>query len=151
VITGSFDPFTCGHQYLLDTARRFFDTVYLTVFINSEKAEFFSRSERLDMLKAVAAKYKNVYVDSYDGLVVDWCRQNNVRYIVRGVRSPDDYEYEKAMAEYNYREGNVVTLFVNGVNEISSREVRKRLKSGEDISGLVPSEILSLLRKKQGI
>ena len=98
VITGTFDPFTNGHKYILDAACKLFNKVYVVIFVNPDKKSCFKVSERLEMLNALAREYKNVEVDYSDKYVIDWCREHGVDVVLRGVRNSDDYKYEKLMA-----------------------------------------------------
>lgn len=146
VITGTFDPFTNGHKYILDTACKLFDKVFVVIFSNPDKTSFFTVSERLEMLDALAKEYKNVEVDASDGYVIDWCKAHDVDVVLRGVRNSDDYEYERLMAEYNYTHGNVTTLFINGVDDTCSHEVRNMIESGEDYGKHVPKSVAETIK-----
>ena len=146
VITGTFDPFTNGHKYILDTASKLFTKVYVVIFSNPDKKAFFTVAERLEMLNALAKEYKNVEADASDGYVVDWCKAHDVSVVLRGVRNSDDYEYERLMAEYNYTHGNVKTLFISGVDDTSSHEVRRKIENGEGYDTLVPKSIADIIK-----
>jgi len=146
VITGTFDPFTNGHKYVLDTACKLCSKVYVVMFVNPDKKSYFTVAERLDMLNALKREYTNVEVDYSDKFVIDWCKEHGVKVVLRGVRNSDDYEYERLMAEYNYTHGNITTLFINGVNDISSNKVREMIEKGKDYREYVPESIAEKIK-----
>lgn len=146
VITGTFDPFTNGHKYILDTACKLFMKVYVVIFVNPDKTSLFTVAERLEMLNALVKDYKNVETDASNGYVKDWCKAHDVNVVLRGVRNCDDYEYEKIMAEYNRKHGNVTTLFVKGVDGTCSHDVRNMIENGEDYGEYVPKSIAETIK-----
>jgi len=95
--TGSFDPITVGHLDIIKRISKMFDTVVVTVFNNKEKKYWFSIEERCQMVKDAVKDLKNVEVDFTEGLVVDYCKNNNISIIIRGLRAVSDYEYELAV------------------------------------------------------
>jgi len=94
IYPGTFDPITNGHIDILERALKLFDRIIITVARNSAKSPLFSDQERLDLIKAVVRKYKNVEVDSFDGLLVSYARQKKATAIVRGLRAISDFEFE---------------------------------------------------------
>src|SRR5947208_6497866 len=102
VCPGSFDPVTNGHLDIVGRASQMFDEVVVAVLINQSKAGLFTVDERLEMLAAVSAPYANVRVDAFQGLLVDFCRANEVTAIVKGVRVAGDFDYELQIVQTNY-------------------------------------------------
>ena len=146
-VTGTFDPFTLGHEFLVERAAGLFDVVYLLFLVNPDKKPMIPLEKRMKLAKITLRKLPfKVVVDSYEGLAIDYCNRNNIKYIVRGVRDEKDFAYESEMAEWNYLHGGVKTLFVTAKDAaISSTEVRKRLEQHSDIAGLVDEEVEKLL------
>jgi 16S rRNA (guanine(966)-N(2))-methyltransferase RsmD/pantetheine-phosphate adenylyltransferase len=142
-VTGTFDPFTSGHLYLVEKTLQTFDFVHIVVLQNPDKTPYFSLQKRFDFiektLKPFKKRIKAVY---YEGMTVEYCNQNGIEYIVRGARNQADYEYEFQMAEYNKKAGGVTTLILPAKDaQISSTLVRQRLQAGQDIEGLVDSKV----------
>lgn len=140
IMPGSYDPVTLGH---LDVIRRIAereDEVYVVIFQNPKKAYTFSLEDRARMLMLATEGLDNVIVSYSLGRVVDYMREHNIEKIVKGYRNDDDLLWEREQAEYNLKHGGYETELVRcraGFDKISSTEVRKRLKSGEDLDGLV--------------
>ena len=146
-VTGTFDPFTLGHEYLVERAAELFDVVHIVFLVNPEKKPSMPLEKRMKLAKIALRKMPfEVRIDSYEGLAIDYCRRNKIKYIVRGLRNAADFGYESEMAEWNYRNGGVTTLFAVAKDaDISSTEVRKRLSEHSDIGGLVDDDIAPLL------
>lgn len=142
VYPGSFDPVTTGHMDLIMRASCMFDRLVLGVLINASKKPFFSMEERVDMLRELTAQAGNVVVKSFDGLLVDFVEQERATVIVRGLRTPTDFEYELPWAQANYKlNGHADTIFLASAPEysyISSSAVRELSRYGGDVSGMVP-------------
>ena len=141
VCPGSFDPVTNGHLDIISRASRLFDEVVVAVMINKTKTGLFSVDERIAMLEAVTKDYGNVKIDSWHGLLVDFCRQNDVPVIVKGLRAVSDYEYELQMAQMNHRMAGVETMFMSTnplYSYLSSSLMKEIVKFGGDVSGLIP-------------
>ncbi|MFM9050657.1 MAG: pantetheine-phosphate adenylyltransferase, partial [Actinomycetota bacterium] len=113
VCPGSFDPVTNGHLDVFTRAAALADKVIVAVLINKTKSSLFSVDERIEILREVVAPLPNVEVDSFYGLLVDYCKDRNVNAIVKGLRAVSDFDYELQMAQMNYRLGGVETLFVS--------------------------------------
>ena len=113
VCPGSFDPVTNGHLDVFIRASEIFDQVVVGVLINKTKSSMFTVDERIDMLRQVVAPYPNIVVDAFHGLLVDYCRDNGIPAIVKGLRAVSDFDYELQMAQMNHRLARVETLFVS--------------------------------------
>lgn len=141
VCPGSFDPVTNGHLDIISRASRLYDEVVMAVLINIEKQSLFTIDERIDMLVAVTREYGNVRVEKFHGLLVDFCRQQEIPAIVKGLRAVSDFDYELQQAQLNYRMAGVETLFMATNPEysfLSSSRLKEIARYGGDISGLVP-------------
>ncbi len=148
VFPGSFDPITLGHTDIINRALPLFDELIIAIGININKKYMFDIEMRQKMIEEVYKKNPKIKVITYTGLTVDLCHKNNYPFILRGLRNPADFEFEKAIAQTNRKIGNVETVFLLTGPEtsyISSSIVRDIYKNGGDISQLVPKEILKLL------
>ena len=147
---GSFDPLTNGHIDLVARAARLFDNLILAVVHNPAKYPLFSVEERIEMLREVAAKYENVEVDSFQGLLVNYAQRRNATVLIRGIRAISDYEYELQMALMNRRlQPELETVFLmasEAYSFVSSRMVKEVYSLGGDVSGLIPATTLERLR-----
>ncbi|GAA5042111.1 pantetheine-phosphate adenylyltransferase [Thermocatellispora tengchongensis] len=148
VCPGSFDPVTNGHLDIIGRASRLYDEVVVAVLINIEKKSLFTVEERIEMLQAVTKEYGNVRVDKFHGLLVDFCKQQEIPAIVKGLRAISDFDYELQMAQLNYRMSGVETLFMSTNPEysfLSSSRIKEITRYGGDVSGLVPDLVHELL------
>ncbi|MEV0586253.1 pantetheine-phosphate adenylyltransferase [Nonomuraea sp. NPDC050310] len=148
VCPGSFDPITNGHLDIIGRAAMLYDEVTVAVLINVEKSSLFTVDERIDILTTVTARYPNVRVEKFHGLLVDFCKQNDIPAIVKGIRVVSDFDYELQMAQLNYRLSGVETLFMPTNPEysfLSSSRVKEIARYGGDVSGLVPDLVHELL------
>ncbi len=140
---GTFDPFTIGHQSLVDRGLTLVDEIVISVGINDKKLTYFSLKKRLE---AIAKLYKDnprVRIASYDSLTVDFAREVNAQFILRGIRTVNDFEYEKSIADINRKLTGIETFILFTEPEhthISSSIVRELLRYGKDISLFVPKE-----------
>ena len=144
VCPGSFDPVTNGHLDVFVRASEIFDQVVVGVLINKTKSSLFTVDERIEMLREVVAPYPNVVVDSFHGLLVDYCRENDIPAIVKGLRAVSDFDYELQMAQMNHRLAKVETLFISTnplYSFLSSSLIKEVVTYGGDISGLVPDSV----------
>src|SRR4051812_2437497 len=152
IYPGSFDPVTNGHLDLIERAAKIFEQLVVAVLRNSEKEPLFSLSERLEMLREVSSAFRNVEVDSFDGLLTDYARRRKAHVLLRGIRAVSDYEYELQMAMINRRlEPELETVFMVpavAYSFVSSRLVREIARLGGPVSGLVPPSVESRLRAK---
>jgi pantetheine-phosphate adenylyltransferase len=151
VCPGSFDPVTNGHLDIIARAASLFDEVTVAVLINKTKSSMFTVDERIDMLRDVVAPYPNVKVDSFHGLLVDYCQARDIAAIVKGLRAVSDFDYELQMAQMNHRLAGVETLFVSTnplYSYLSSSLLKEIATYGGDVSGLVPETVLALLGER---
>ena len=142
---GSFDPITLGHCEIIEKACEIFDELIVSVGNNSDKDYKFSLDQRL---KFISDEFKNnskVYVEKYEGLTVDFCKTKNIKHIVRGLRNPADFEFEKKIALFNNSLEDVETIFfLTSPNNafISSSMVREIMDNGGDFKKFVPDSVL---------
>ncbi len=151
VCPGSFDPVTNGHLDVFARASALADEVVVAVLINQSKSGLFTVDERMDLLREVLRPYPNVVVDSFDGLLVDYCRARGIKAIVKGLRAVSDFDYELQMAQMNYRLAEVETLFVSTnplYSYLSSSLVKEVAAYGGDVQGLVPPLVLERMRER---
>ena len=144
VCPGSFDPVTNGHLDIVGRASRLFDEVIIGVLINQHKTGLFTIDERIEMLREVTAPYGNVRVESFRGLLVDFCRTQEAAVVVKGLRAVSDFDYELQMAQMNIGLSGVETLFMPTNPQysfLSSSLVKEVAKWGGDISTYVPETV----------
>ena len=145
---GSFDPPTRGHLDIVGRASKLYDQVVVAVLMNKSKSSLFTVEERMDMLAAVTAEYGNVRVDSFHGLLVDYCRAHEISVVVKGLRAVSDFDYELQMAQMNHGLAGVETLFMATNPEfsfLSSSLVKEVAMYGGDVAHLVPPLVLERL------
>jgi pantetheine-phosphate adenylyltransferase len=150
IVPGSYDPVTNGHLDVIRRAAEENDEVYAVIFVNPEKEYKFSLDDRVRMLILATDDIPNVLVSYSNGLVIDYMRDHGIERIVKGYRNDVDLEYERRQAEYNLRFGGYETELKkcrDGYENISSTEVRKRLDSGENIDGLLPSSVAEYIKR----
>jgi pantetheine-phosphate adenylyltransferase len=144
VCPGSFDPVTNGHLDIVSRAANLFDEVVVCVMINRNKAGMFTVDERLEMLTEVMRPYPNVRVASFHGLTVDFCRQNDITAIVKGLRAVSDFDYELQMAQMNHSLAGIETLFMNTNplwSFLSSSLVKEVARWGGNVDHLIPMAV----------
>jgi pantetheine-phosphate adenylyltransferase len=151
VCPGSFDPVTNGHLDIISRAAAVYDEVVAAVVLNPSKIPMFTADERVEMLRDVLKDKPNVTVASFEGLTVDFCRANDISAIVKGLRAVSDFDYEMQMAQMNYSQAGVETMFVT-TNPLyaflSSSLVKEFAKYGGDVTGLVPEIVNSRLSSR---
>jgi pantetheine-phosphate adenylyltransferase len=152
IYPGSFDPVTNGHLDLIARAAMIFDKVVVAVTRNPDKDALFEVKERVEMLEAVTFDWKNVEVDVFDGLLVDYARSRTAGVILRGIRAVSDYEYELQMAMMNRKlESQIETVFMlpaEAYSFVSSRLVKELARLRGPIKGFVPALVEQRLRDK---
>jgi pantetheine-phosphate adenylyltransferase len=152
IYPGSFDPVTNGHLDLIARAAMIFDKVVVAVTRNPDKDALFEVKERVEMLEAVTFDWKNVEVDVFDGLLVDFARSRSAGVILRGIRAVSDYEYELQMAMMNRKlESQIETVFMlpaEAYSFVSSRLVKELARLRGPIKGFVPALVEQRLREK---
>ena len=151
VCPGSFDPVTNGHIDVFKRAADLAEEVVVAVLVNHSKNGLFSIEERVELIKDSVKHLNNIKVATFDGLLVDFCKENGVTAIVKGLRAVSDFDYELQMSQMNYQLGNIETLFVATnplYSFLSSSLVREVARHGGDIANLVPQKVQEELRKK---
>jgi len=144
IFPGSFDPLTLGHVDIINRALPLFSEIIIAVGVNTDKTYLFSLEERISFIKKHYANEPKVKVETYSGLTIDFCKKLNIHFILRGLRNPADFEFEKAIAQTNRKLSTVETVFLltsADTSFISSSIVRDVLKNGGDISCLVPESV----------
>jgi pantetheine-phosphate adenylyltransferase len=146
---GSFDPITVGHKDVALRAASVFDEIIIAVGYNTEKKGFFTVEERVNMLKEIFNDISNIKIESFSGLTVDFCRKSGAKYLIRGIRSASDFDFEKSIAGMNsILAEEIETIFFLSKPEfstINSTVVREILKNKGDIKGFVPAEVLNFV------
>ncbi|MEV0728933.1 pantetheine-phosphate adenylyltransferase [Polymorphospora sp. NPDC050346] len=148
VCPGSFDPVTNGHLDIVGRSSRLFDEVIVGVLINQSKQGLFPVDERIELLREVTACYGNVRVESFRGLLVDFCRAQEASVVVKGLRAVSDFDYELQMAQMNIGLAGVETLFMPTnplYSFVSSSLVKEVAKWGGDVSAHLPEPVLARL------
>lgn len=141
VFPGSFDPFTIGHQSIVNRAADLFDKIIIAIGINDKKQSTHSEQERITQIKKAVRGIENIEVISYHGLTVDVCKQYGAKYLLRGVRSFTDFEYEQNMADINRKIADIETVILFTLPEhasISSSVVRELDKYGYNTTDFLP-------------
>ena len=144
VCPGSFDPVTNGHLDIIGRASRLYDEVVVGVLVNQSKSGLFSVDERMELLREVTSPYGNVVVDSFQGLLVDYCKSNDIPVVVKGLRAVSDFDYELQMAQMNHGLAGVETLFMATnplYSFLSSSLVKDVARWGGDVSAHVPEVV----------
>ena len=153
VCPGSFDPVTNGHVDVIARAAALYDELVVAVLVNPGKAGLFTVEERMELLRDAVAELPNVTIDSFQGLLVDYCAAHDIPVIVKGLRAVGDFEYELQMAQMNRELAGIETLFVPTapqVGHLSSSLVKQIATFGGDVSSLVPKAVLErLLRARE--
>ena len=152
VYPGSFDPISNGHLDIIQRASKMLDELHIVVSYNIKKSSTFSVEERLNMIKLVTKDLPNVYVTSYDGLIVNYCKENNISILIRGLRNYQDYENEFSLFQFN-RDINpdieTILMLPSSKNQfVSSSAIKELVTFNCDISSYVPSEIKELIINK---
>jgi len=151
VCPGSFDPITYGHLDIIERASKQFDEVIVAVFANRKKDGLFSVEERLELITANVAHFGNVKVDSGSGLLVDYCKDQKVDVIVKGLRAVTDFDYELQMAQVHTQASGVETMFMATSpthSFLSSSIVKELAHYGGDVSTMVPANVNAALKAR---
>lgn len=151
VCPGSFDPITNGHLDIIGRAARLFDEVTVAIGSNQTKQGLFSVDERIAMIEEIVAGYETVKVESFSGLLVDFCRDRGIIAIVKGLRAVSDFDYELQMAQMNRSLTEVDTLFVPtspAYSFLASSLVREVATHGGDVADLVPPTVLEAMHDR---
>jgi pantetheine-phosphate adenylyltransferase len=152
IYPGSFDPPTNGHLDLIARGSKIFDELVVAILRNPEKEALFTLGERRKMLQSLTAEFRNVRVDTFEGLLVEYARSQGAQAVLRGIRAISDYEYELQMALMNRKLApQVETVFMmpaEAYSYLSSRLVKEIARLGGSIAGLVPEVVERRLREK---
>lgn len=141
IFVGSFDPFTIGHDSIVRRALPLFDRLVIGVGVNRKKKYMFGTAERVEAIAALYTREQRIEVKAYDDLTADLARREGARYIVKGVRSIKDFEYEREQADINRQTGNVETILLYAepqYESISSSMVRELMHFGRDVREFLP-------------
>jgi pantetheine-phosphate adenylyltransferase len=142
---------TNGHLDIISRAAHLYDEVVVAVVLNPNKTSLFTAAERVELIREATKQLDNVRVDRFEGLIVDFCRDNDISAIAKGLRAVSDFDYEMQMAQMNYSQAGVETLFMT-TNPLyaflSSSLVKEFAKFGGDVSGLVPANVLDQLTSR---
>ena len=145
IFPGSFDPITLGHVDIVNRALPLFDEIIIAIGVNADKKYMFSLEERVNFIQENYKNEPKIKVTTYSGLTTDYCQEMDVDFILRGLRNPADFEFEKAIAQTNRKLSNIETVFLltsADTSFISSSIVRDVYRHGGDISGFVPKSVL---------
>jgi pantetheine-phosphate adenylyltransferase len=152
IYPGSFDPLTNGHVDIISRGARLFDRIVVAILKNAEKQPLFSTDERVEIARSVFMQQRNVEVDTFDGLLVDYVERRKAQAIVRGLRAVSDFEFEFQMALMNQRlNPHIETVFMMPAEQytyISSRLIKEVFSLGGRVHGLVPELVEERLREK---
>ncbi len=144
IFPGSFDPITLGHYDIIERGISLFDELIIAIGVNAEKKYMFSLKDRIRFLKEAFVDEPKVKIGTYEGLTIDFCKKVNADYILRGLRNPADFEFEKAIAHTNRKLSEIETVFLltsSGKSYISSSIVRDVIRNGGDYTVLVPPTV----------
>lgn len=145
VFPGSFDPITVGHESIIKRALPLFDKIIVAIGYNSNKEGFFTLEKRINWIRDVFKDENKIVVDSYEGLTVEYLKKTKAKYILRGLRTSADFEYERAIAQTNkYLDKNIETVFFLSSPEhtpINSTIIREVVRHGGDASQFVPKAV----------
>lgn len=144
IFPGSFDPLTLGHYDIIERGVTLFDELVIAIGINAEKKYMFSLEDRMTFIQEAFKKEDKIKVVTYKGLTVDFCKKINADFILRGLRNPADFEFEKAIAHTNRHLSDIETVFLltsSGKSFISSSIVRDVIRNGGDYTRLVPDTV----------
>lgn len=153
VCPGSFDPITFGHLDIIKRASDHFDSIVVAVLENRTKSSFFTVTERIEMIRETVSDLSNVSVDSWSGLLVDYCKSNSITTIVKGLRAVTDFDYELQMAQLNLQASGVETMLMAtapAYSFLSSSVVKELAHYGGDVSSMIPTNVNTAIKLRQG-
>ena len=151
VCPGSFDPITFGHLDIIERASKMFDEVVIAVLVNQTKSSLFTVAERIEMIQEVTVQFPNVKVDSWSGLLVDYCVEKEIPIIVKGLRAVTDFDYELQMSQINFQLKGIETLFMSTApahSFLSSSLVKEIASYQGDVSSYIPASLVSRLQER---
>ena len=144
IFPGSFDPITLGHYDIIQRGISLFDELIIAIGVNADKTYMFGQEERERFITEAFINEPKIKVMTYSGLTIDFCREVDAQYILRGLRNAGDFEFEKAIAHTNRKLSGIETVFLltsSGLSYISSSIVRDVIRNGGDYTSLVPSTV----------
>lgn len=144
IFPGTFDPFTIGHYSVVKRALTFMDEIIIGIGVNEKKRTYFPTDKRVRMIEKLYAGNPRVKVEAYDGLTVDFARMRGAQFIIRGIRTVHDFEYEETIADINRKLSGVETILLFTEPEltaISSTIVRELLHYGKDVTPFLPEDL----------
>ena len=144
IFPGSFDPITIGHVDIIKRAMKVFDEIIIAVGDNTDKKYMFPKEKRVEFVKQTFNNYNSIKIESYNGLTVDFCKKNNTEFMIRGLRNPADFEFEKSIALTNRKMTDIETIFFLTSPEnsfVSSSIVRDLIRNSGDYKLFIPKGI----------
>ena len=144
IFPGSFDPITIGHVDIIKRAMKVFDEIIIAVGDNTDKKYMFPKEKRVEFVKQTFNNYNSIKIESYSGLTVDFCKKNNTEFMIRGLRNPADFEFEKSIALTNRKMTDIETIFFLTSSEnsfVSSSIVRDLIRNSGDYKLFIPKGI----------
>lgn len=152
IYPGSFDPVTLGHMDIIERAAGLFDKLYIGILINRKKTPMLSLEKRIEVLKEATSHIQNVEIISFEGLLADYCRQNQIHAVIRGVRGAMDFEYELPMAQINQKlNPDTQTVFLAASPEftyVSSSAVKELASFGGNYKDMLPEAAYRAMQTK---
>jgi len=145
IFPGSFDPITIGHLDIVKRGIKIFDEIIIAIGNNTNKKYMFSKEKRVELVQVTFSAYDNIKIVSYEGLTVDFCKKNNIEFVIRGLRNPADFEFEKSIALTNREMTGIETIFFLTSPEnsfISSSIVRELIINKGDYKLFIPKGII---------
>ena len=144
VFPGSFDPITIGHIDIVERGMKIFDEIIIAIGDNTDKKYMFSKEKRVELVKQTFSAYDNIEIKSYEGLTVDFCKKNKTEFMIRGLRNPADFEFEKSIALTNREMTGIETVFflTSPKNSfVSSSIVRDLIRNNGEYKLFIPKGI----------
>ena len=145
IFLGSFDPITKGHEFIVRRALPLFDKIIIAIGVNSEKKSMFSVEKRLEWIRKVFEGEQKILVETYQGLTIDYCKQQNAAFILRGLRTAADFEFERGIGQVNRKmEPGIETIFMLTeavYTPVTSSIVRDVIRHGGNVSSMVPDVV----------
>lgn len=141
IFPGTFDPFTIGHYSLVKRSLELVDEIVIAIGVNDTKKTYFPLDKRIDMIRSLYKDDNRIEVGTYDSLTVDYAKETGSNFIIRGIRSVNDFEYEKTIADMNRNISGIETIVLftePELTHISSTIVRELLRFGHDVSQFIP-------------
>lgn len=150
IFPGSFDPITCGHASIVRRAIPLFDKIIIAIGVNALKSTYFDLEKRKQMIQSVFANSDKIEVQSYTGLTIDYCKSVNAKFLLRGLRTSADFEFERSIGQINKQlNADIETVFLLTQPEhtaLNSSIVRDILRNNGDVSQFIPKEALPFLK-----